>query len=60
MYGMTTLVPSMNIPVDGFGFLMRFALLTELCSVVVVLCDILKVIHFFCKKFRCRTYFILC
>ena len=24
MYGMTTLVPSMNFPVDGFGFLLVF------------------------------------
>ena len=57
MYGMTTLVPSMNFPVDGFGFLLEFALLKELCWVVVVLQDFKKVIFFFCKKFRCRTYF---
>ena len=30
MYGMTTLVPSINFPVDGFGFLLRFDLLKEL------------------------------
>ena len=37
MYGMTTLAPSINFPVDGFGFLLGFALLKELCWVVVVL-----------------------
>ena len=41
MYGMTTLVPSMNFPVDGFGFLFvfcrGFVLLKELCCLVVVL-----------------------
>ena len=31
MYGMTTLAPSINFPVDGFGFLSRFALLKEMC-----------------------------
>ena len=36
MYGMTTLVPSINFPVDGFGFLLGFSLLKELCWVVVV------------------------
>ena len=25
MYGMTTLVPSVNFPVDGFGFLLGFS-----------------------------------
>ena len=25
MYAMTTLAPSINFPVDGFGFLLRFA-----------------------------------
>ena len=24
MHGMTTLVPSINVPVDGFGFLLLF------------------------------------
>ena len=56
MYGMTTLAPSINFPVDVFGFLLGFALLKELCWVAVVLQDFVKVIHFFCKKFRCRTY----
>ena len=37
MYGMTTLVPSINFPVDEFGFLLGFALLKELCWVVVVM-----------------------
>ena len=37
MYGMTSLVPSVNFPMDGFGFLLEFALLKELCLVVVVL-----------------------
>ena len=40
MYGMTTLAPSMNFSVDGFGFfgfLLGFALFKELCWVVVVL-----------------------
>ena len=37
MYGMTTLVPSINFPVDGFGFLLGFGLLKELCWVVIVL-----------------------
>ena len=27
MYDMTTLVPSMNFPLDGFGFLMGFVFL---------------------------------
>ena len=56
MYGMTTLTPSINFTVDGFGFLLGFALLEELCWVVVVLWDFLKVIHFLCKELRCRTY----
>ena len=30
MYGMTVLAPSINFPVDGFGFLLEFALLKEL------------------------------
>ena len=38
------------------GFLLGFALLKELCLVVVVLYDFVKVIHFLCKQFRCRTY----
>ena len=37
MYSMITLVPSMKFPVDGFGFLLGFALLKELYWVVVVL-----------------------
>ena len=37
MHHMTTLVPSMDFPVDGFGFLLGLALLKELCLVVVVL-----------------------
>ena len=41
MYGMTTLAPAVNFPVDGFcfffGFLLGFALLKELCWVLVVL-----------------------
>ena len=36
-YGTTTLAPSINFPVDGVGFLLGFALLKELCWVVVVL-----------------------
>ena len=60
MYGMVTLAPSMNFPLDVFGFLvgflLRFTLLKELHWVVVVLKDFVKVIHFFCKDFRCRTY----
>ena len=36
MYGMTTLVPSINFTADRVGFLLGFALL-ELCWVVVVL-----------------------
>ena len=51
---MTTPAPSLNLPVDGFDFLLWFAWLKEMCLVVVVLLDL--VIHFFCKKFRCRTY----
>ena len=35
IHGMTTLVPSMNFPVDVFGFLLGFALLKEMCWVVV-------------------------
>ena len=41
MYGMTTLVPSINFPMDGFGFLVGFllgsVLLKELCWVVIFL-----------------------
>ena len=37
MYGMTTLAPSINFAMDGFGFLLGFALLKEMCWVVVVL-----------------------
>ena len=41
MYGMTTLAPSINFTVEGFGFLLvcllGFALLKELCRVVGVL-----------------------
>ena len=41
MYGMTTLAPSINFSMDGFGFfvgfLFGFALLKELWWVVVVL-----------------------
>ena len=41
IYGMTTLAPSINFPVDGFGFilgfLLGFALLKEPCWIVVVL-----------------------
>ena len=36
MYGMTTLASSVNFPIDGFSFLLGFALLKELCWVVVV------------------------
>ena len=32
MYGMTTLAPSINFPVDQFGFLLGYALLKELLS----------------------------
>ena len=39
-----------------YSFLLRFALLKELCWLMVVLQDFVKVIHFFCKKVRCRTY----
>ena len=56
MYDMTTLVPSMIFSVNGFGFLLGFDLLSELCWVVVVLWDFVKVILFFYKKFRCRAY----
>ena len=38
------------------SFLLGFALLNDLCQVVVVLKDVVKMIHFFSKKFRCRTY----
>ena len=38
------------------GFLLGFALLKEFCWVMVVLYDFVKVIHFLCKEFRCRTY----
>ena len=41
MHGITTLVPSIYFPVDGFGFLVvfcwGFALLKELWLVVVIL-----------------------
>ena len=41
MYGMTTLAPSINFIVDGFGFLLAscwgLPCLKELCWVVVVL-----------------------
>ena len=37
MYGMTTLPSSINFLVDEFVLLLRFALLKELCWVVVVL-----------------------
>ena len=37
MYGMTTLAPSIKFTVDGFGFLLGFALLKELFWVVLVL-----------------------
>ena len=37
MYGITTLAPSINFTVDGFGFLLGFSLLKELCWVIVVL-----------------------
>ena len=37
IYGMTILAPSISFTVDGFGFLLAFALLKELCWVVVVL-----------------------
>ena len=57
---MTSLVPSINFTVDEFGFPLvfcsGFGLLKELCWAVVVLYDFVKVIHFFCKKFRYRTY----
>ena len=56
MYGMTTMIPSMNSPVDGFGFLLVFALLEKLCWVVVVLWDFEKVINLFCKEFKHRTH----
>ena len=56
MYDMTTLVPSISFPGHGFCFLLRFVLLKELCWVVVVLQDFVKVIHFFCKKLTCKTY----
>ena len=50
MYGITTLAPSINFPVDGFDFLLGFVLLRELCWVVVILKDFVKVIYLFCKK----------
>ena len=56
MYGVTTLAPSINFPGNGSGFLLGFALLKELCWVVVVLQDFVKVINFFCKECRCKTY----
>ena len=37
MYGMTNLASSINFTVVGFGFLLGFALLKELCWAVVVL-----------------------
>ena len=37
MYGMITLIPSMNFPADGFVFLLGFTLLKDLCWVVAVL-----------------------
>ena len=41
MYGMTTLAPSINFPVDEFGFLLVFCwgfpLSKELCWVVIVM-----------------------
>ena len=37
MYEMTSVVSSMNFPVDVLGFLLGFALLKELCWVLVVL-----------------------
>ena len=55
MYGKTNLAPSINSPVDGFGYLLGFALLKELCWVVVVVYDLVKGIHYFFKEFRCRT-----
>ena len=43
MYGVTTLAPSMNFPVDGFGLLLGYALLKELmgsdCLVGLCECD---------------------
>ena len=36
MYGMTTLAPSINLPVDGIGFLLGFTLLKEMCWTVAV------------------------
>ena len=56
MYGITTLAPSIHFPVNGIGFLLGFSLLKELCWVVVVLENFVKVIQFYCKEFRCRTY----
>ena len=50
MYSMMTLV--LSVTSIGFGFLLEFALSKELCWVVVVLQDFVRVIHFFCKKFR--------
>ena len=38
------------------SFLLGFALMKELCWVVVVLWDVVKVIHFLSKEFKCRTY----
>ena len=40
LYGMTTLVPSMNFPVDGFRYLLGFGLLKELLGngFLVALC----------------------
>ena len=49
MYGMKTLVPSMNFLVNGFGFLLGVALLKELCRLVVVLADFVKAIHSFAR-----------
>ena len=37
MYDMKTLAPYMNFHVDGFNFLLGFALLKKLCWVMVVL-----------------------
>ena len=56
IYGMTTLAPVISFAEDGFGFLLGFALLKEICWVMAVLKDFVNVIHFFCKELRCRTY----
>ena len=59
MYGMTTVAPSINFTVDGFGFLLVFCwgfphwrtVLASGCLVGLFEGD-----SFLFKEFRCRTY----